>query len=420
MKVQKINLLDIVDALSDILDMVSPVLRNHQNNVGYISLLIAKEMNLCVKDQNEILIAGLLHDIGATSLKERLSLLNFEIENPHIHAERGYKLLKRFKYFKKVSEIIRFHHFNYDFGKGLEFEGKEIPIGSHILNLSDRFEVLLNKNENPLKQKEDILKKIKEYKGKLFHPDIVDIFFSIADKEYFWIDIFSFKTDEIIPKRTKLIIIEVDMYEFSQFSKIVSRIIDFRDRFTFFHSTGVSIIAKEIAKSIGFSEFECNMMEIAGLLHDVGKLAIPIEIIQKKEKLNEDEMNIIKTHSYYTFRTFEEIEELNEINLWASLHHEKLDGTGYPFHLKEKDIPLGSRIMTISDIFNALTEDRPYRKGMDIKTSLKILNDMAKDKKIDPFLLSTLEKNIDEINEKRLYVQTLISNEFKGFNAQMP
>jgi HD-GYP domain-containing protein (c-di-GMP phosphodiesterase class II) len=65
MKVKKINLLDIIGALSNIIDMVSPVLRNHQNNVGYISLLIANEMNLCVKDQNEILIAGLLHDIGA-------------------------------------------------------------------------------------------------------------------------------------------------------------------------------------------------------------------------------------------------------------------------------------------------------------------------------------------------------------------
>jgi len=107
MKIQKINLFDMVNTISDVSDMISPLLRRHQNVVGYVSFLIAKEMGLSTKEQNDVLIAGLLHDIGTTSLKERLDLLNFEIEHPHIHAEKGYFVLKRFKYFKhcKVSSL---------------------------------------------------------------------------------------------------------------------------------------------------------------------------------------------------------------------------------------------------------------------------------------------------------------------------
>ena len=127
MKIQKINLFNIVNIISNISDMVSPVLIKHQIKVGYISLLIGQGMGLSTKKQNEVLIAGLLHDIGATSLKERLDLLNFEFEDPH-HAERGYILLKKCKYFKNIAKIIRFHHFRYDYGKGLEFKGEKYQL----------------------------------------------------------------------------------------------------------------------------------------------------------------------------------------------------------------------------------------------------------------------------------------------------
>ena len=414
MKIQKINLFDMVNTISDVSDMISPLLRSHQNVVGYVSFLIAKEMGLSTKEQNDVLIAGLLHDVGATSLKERLDLLNFKIEHPHIHAEKGYFVLKRFKYFKNISNIVRFHHYKYNFGRGLEFEGKEIPIGSHILHLADRFEVLVNKNQEPLGQKEETLKRIKENSGEFFHPVIVEVFLEIADKEYFWFDTCSqdFDIDVAIANKLKFNLFEIDIDEFEQFSEVIAVLIDFRSRFTLFHSFGVSIVAKEIAKSVDFSEKECEMMKIAGLVHDIGKIAVPTEILEKPGRLEENEMNIIKRHPYNTYRIFEEINALDQINLWAASHHEKLDGTGYPFHLREENMSLGSRIMCISDIFTALAEDRPYRKGMDVKTVLKILNDMARDKKIDPYLLSILEKNIDEINSKRFYIQKEISKKY--------
>ena len=105
--------------------------------------------------------------------------------------------------------------------------------------------------------------------------------------------------------------------------------------FTFLHSSSVSIVAETIAKYINFSETECKILKVAGLIHDLGKLGIPTEIIEKPVRLTEDEITIIKKHPYLTYRAFEGIDALDTINLWASLHHEKLDGTGYPFHLKE-------------------------------------------------------------------------------------
>ncbi|HOL35919.1 MAG TPA: HD domain-containing protein [bacterium] len=414
-KAEKISLFQLINLVADTADMISPHLKGHQNNVSYIAVLIAKEMGLSVEKQNEILWAGLLHDIGATSLKERLESLNFEFENPHEHAKKGSFILKKFKYFESMARIIKFHHVKWEHGKGKEFEEEAVPFESHIIHLADKIDVLVNKNEEIFKQKDGIIKKINENKGEMFNPDIVDTLLSISDAEYFWIDISSPIMDGMISKRFNFKVIEIDINEFEEFSKILSDLIDFRSPFTFFHSIGVSMVAQEIAKYCGFSEYECKLMRVAGYLHDFGKIGIPVEIIDKKGKLEKDEFDIMKKHVYYTYRTFESIDSIDIINTWASLHHEKFDGTGYPFHLKGEMIPIGSRIMCVSDIFNALTEERPYRSKMDVKIGLKILQDMAKDKKIDPYLFSILEKNVDEINLKRLEVQNAARKEYIEF-----
>src|SRR5690606_8284531 len=114
----------------------------------------------------------------------------------------------------------------------------------------------------------------------------------------------------------------LNLDELIKLSEVFAYIIDFRSPFTANHSLGVAQVARKLAELAGFSENECKMMLIAGYLHDIGKLAISNEILEKPEKLETDEFNIIKSHVFYTYRTLESIKEFETINIWASLHHE--------------------------------------------------------------------------------------------------
>ncbi len=105
----------------------------------------------------------------------------------------------------------------------------------------------------------------------------------------------------------------------------------------------------------------------------------------------------MKSHTFHSYRALEPLYELHTINQWASFHHERMDGKGYPFRHKGADLPLGSRIMSVADAFSALTEDRPYRTSMRCKDALQIVRDMAKEGALDPNIVSMLAQNAEEI-----------------------
>ena len=139
---------------------------------------------------------------------------------------------------------------------------------------------------------------------------------------------------------------------------------------------------------------------IAGYLHDLGKLAVSNEILEKPGKLSEDEFNVIRSHTYYTYHLLESIPAFKMINEWASYHHEKLDGTGYPFHIAGDKLSLGSRVMAVSDVFTAITEDRPYRKRMDDESAKQVLIGMVDSGALDGKVVEILLDNFDKIKDK--------------------
>ena len=149
------------------------------------------------------------------------------------------------------------------------------------------------------------------------------------------------------------------------------------------------------------SEQECKYMRIAGLLHDIGKMKVPKEILEKPGKLTDEEFNIIKEHAYYTHLILSDISGFEQVTQWAAYHHEKLAGNGYPFHLAEDEIPFGSRIMAVADVFSAITEERPYRKGMDREKVIEVLRGDAARGALSGKIVELLVDNFDMINEKR-------------------
>ncbi|MCL4514351.1 MAG: HD domain-containing protein [Firmicutes bacterium] len=414
-KETSIPLFDMLMCLSNAMDLVSPVLVDHHKRVAYISASIAAEFGLSKEEQNNLLLAGMLHDSGALSLKERLEVLRFDLEGSYRHMELGYRLLKNFEPFSKVATLVRFHHVPWDKGRGSMFMGEQVPLGSHILHLADRASVLIETEKPVLTQVAGIYERIQEKSGSAFVPEFVEAFQSLATKEYFWLDAVSPSINSVLARRARLMAMDLDLDGLLSLAKLFGQIIDFRSPFTATHSNGVAATAEVLAKFMGLSERECRMMKIAGDLHDLGKLAVPVEFLEKMEKLTEDEFAVVKSHAFYTYRILETISDLDIINVWCSFHHERLDGKGYPFHYKGQDLSLGSRIIAVADVFTAITEDRPYRKGMSNDQAVQVLQQMVKDLALDANVVSALMAHYDEVNAVREVAQSAVAKEFQIF-----
>ncbi|GAM09297.1 cyclic di-GMP phosphodiesterase response regulator RpfG [Geobacter sp. OR-1] len=414
-----IPLFDLISCLSDVIDMVNSDLVNHHTMVGYIAYLVGSQLELPHRQRYNLLMAGKLHDIGALSCQERLNTMNFELVNPHRHAEIGWLLLSDFKPLAETAELIHFHHVNWGNGSGNSFQGMAVPVGSHILHLADRVAVLLNKNKPVLAQTKRICQSVEQQIGVMFMPDVAQAFLKLAEKEYFWLDLISPTVSSLLKRRVSLETLELDLDGILSLGQVFSEIIDFRSRFTATHSSGVAASASVLARMVGFSETECEKMKVAGFLHDLGKLAVPTEILEKPGVLTPQERDIIRSHPYYTYRTLERISDMETINSWCSFHHEYLNGKGYPFHLERADLTMGARIMAVADVFTAITEDRPYRKGMTPEAVMSVLNSMGKSESLDVKLIEALADNFNEINQHRLAAQTAAGREYDRIMHQM-
>jgi putative nucleotidyltransferase with HDIG domain len=411
----RIDLLDLVAAITNALDLVEPKLVQHHYRVAFIGASLCRIGNLSRKQESSILISGLLHDIGTITDSDTFDFTHFDLENPHRHSEVGFELLKNLDLFKDIAEIIRFHHVKWRHGKGESFYGQPVPMESHIIHLADRIDILVSGVTNLLTDKSKVIETVVANKGKLFKPQIVSWFETLSKQEEFWLDLKSPHLPAILNRRIKKYEIELTPNVLASFSYLISQLVDFRSRFTSTHSSGVSATAEYIGRVIGFSEKECAKLMAAGFLHDIGKLAIPNEILEKPGKLTPIEFEVIKSHSYHTARVLESIKGVEDIMEWCSLHHEKLNGTGYPYREVGANIPLAATILTVSDIFTALTEDRPYRDGLSKEKVKIILETMITNGELDERVVQILFQHYDAINKHRHNSQKYATNNYRKF-----
>ncbi len=153
--------------------------------------------------------------------------------------------------------------------------------------------------------------------------------------------------------------------------KSLASAIDAKDEYTRHHSTRVTEFSLKIAAKMGFSEKELGELELAAVLHDVGKIAVPESILNKPGKLTDEEFKLIKEHPVRGEAILSPVIELKEIGRIVRAHHERYDGTGYPDRLKGREIPIGARIMTIADTYDSITSERPYRKAASHRYAVK-------------------------------------------------
>ena len=175
------------------------------------------------------------------------------------------------------------------------------------------------------------------------------------------------------------------------------RALDLRDRETEGHTQRVTEITIKVAKQLGFNEEELSHIKRGALLHDMGKIAIPDEILQKPGPLNETEWERMRQHPMYAFEMLSPIAYLNPALDIPFYHHERWNGSGYPHGLKGEKIPLSARLLAIVDVWDALRSDRPYRKAIPREQVIEYLSENS-DILFDPKLVKLFLKFVEENN----------------------
>ena len=415
----EVNLGDLVFAVSSALDLVSPAVANHHLRTARIARAVAGQINLPAAERKDLLLAAALHDCGAFSLHERLDLMRFEVEEAEGHAESGYRLLKAFPHFERAAEIVRNHHLPWDHSRGESREGRPVPPGSHLLHLADRVSVLPAGTAGADAPDSEDLGAVLAGAGSRFVPRIVEAFAETAARPGFWREVGAAGDDDL---RRDLVLGDVVLSEsdFRSLAHLFWQIVDYRTRFTATHTSGVAAVAGFLAPLAGVDGAAGRRVSIAAGLHDLGKLAVPCETLDKERALNSGEQAMIRNHPLNGWRVLSRVPGLEDINQWANFHHERLDGSGYPFQMPAARIPIESRIVAVADVFTALTEERPYRRGMSGREAVAILQGMADRKAIDHDVVALMAVHREEAAVVRRMAQEGASERYVAFREHAP
>ncbi len=392
-----VNLGNLVLAFSDALDMAFPSLAAHQQRVAFIAWELAKQGNLSRERCENIFIAGLLHDIGALSIEEKKAVHDIDTYAFERHCIRGERLFQRSPWLASCAGLVRNHHLAWSASE--EPRNAPAAVDAQILHLADDLERHIDRGVYILNQVERLLDRLRALAGRELNPDIVDLFGELAGREEFWLDLSSPRLYALLGRKNALPQIELDMTGIKAFAGLLGMVIDFKSSFTATHSAGVSRSVALLSEIAGMTRAEIDLMEVAGLLHDLGKLVVPNAILEKPAGLTTAEMNVVKQHTYHTFAILNTIPGFQTIAGWAAYHHERLDGKGYPFKLPEGVIDQGARIMAVADLFTAIAEDRPYRKGMKKEAIRKILREQANLGMRDTRITKLLVDNMADIGK---------------------
>ena len=389
-----INLGNLLSSLSVALDFNHTGLARHHRRVAHVALKIGRALALPDEDLRQLYCSALLHDIGAVSIWEKIALAEFEVEDSFGHCTRGREFVTDTYLFAPLGDVIACHHDHWSGNNPSGFSREEIPLFSRIIHLADRLDVGLEAGAGDILERRDsMFDQFRRLSGKIFDPRLVEVLGDISIRESFWLDLEASFLPDLLQEQVGDLVTIVGPEDLLGIARMFSRVIDAKSAFTYRHSALVTAIAVQLAGQLGFSEPQLQEMKVAGLLHDLGKLSIPEQILEKPGKLSPAEYNIIKRHPYYTYHILRPIEGFETIRECAAYHHERLDGRGYPFGITAADLTLGARVVTVADIFAALVEDRPYRPGMTREQVTAIFERQTNAGALDPYVVSTLLRN---------------------------
>lgn len=373
----KINFNDILYALSYGLDCVEAELvgvsRHHGKRVAYISTVMAHAMGMEDYALSDLSACAILHDCAITEY------IQTEMQKNSLdgsHCAMGEKNVKGLPFFGNVQGNILYHHERADgsgpFGK---LPG-EIPLAARLIHFADSLDTDCDFGSPAGRDYQQVKQYLEKNRGTIFEADFADVFYeafpagSLAGFDEDGVD--QQLADVLVPHE-----LEPGSGSLYTIAKLFAKIIDYKSGFTSHHSLGFAEKAAKMAEYYGFDSIMQEKLYFTGALHDVGKLIINNDVLEKPGRLDDREYQYIQEHVLYTWKILSPISGMEDIARWASRHHEKLDGSGYPFGLGADELSHIDRLMACIDIYQALVEERSYKKGMPHKKAVGMLRSMA-------------------------------------------
>ena len=373
--------------LNRILNELNEQVVEHGERVAYLYLKMAEYRGLPDDEKMEnMMLACYAHDIGAYKTEKFLDLLRFDVTNTSEHCIYGYLFMKYFSPIRDAAEVLLYHHTFYTEHNKIKNDYIDDGILIHFL---DRIDVL-----DIIGSEEEMMHQIREVSGTNFNPRDVEDFIKANEKYGLMAHISdgSFKKDvrEYFDREervARLIDPVIAMLSFE---------VDFKSEQTVIHTITTTLFAGIFAEKLGLSELDKEKVQFAARIHDLGKIDVPQEIVEKPGKLTKEEYDEMKNHVVYTEKITSDIMPASVVQI-AAHHHERLDGSGYPKGLKAEALSIEDRIVQVADVVSALLQKRSYKDVMEKDLVLKILNEDADNGKLDADIVKMFSDEYDEI-----------------------
>ena len=439
----QLKLAELLSSLSHALDITEGQPEGHCIRCCWIGMHIGRELKLSDEQLWELYYTLLLKDLGCSSNAARISelyltddlsfkrdykwvdsslsqALKFVVSHTGLQSslsERFTALMNIFKNGDDIAqeliatrcqrgaEIARQLRFNDNVANGIhsldehwdghgrpdKLKHKQIPLYARIALLAQVVDVF-----QTVGGPQAALDEADKRSGDWFDPQLVEILHRLNEQEHFWLTL---KDEELVQAVLSLepahreITLDEDYLD--EIAAAFGQIVDAKSPYTQGHSVRVAIYTDLIAEKMGIEEQRRRWLKRGALLHDVGKLGVSNAVLDKPGKLDNEEWFAVQQHAEFTESILCRIKTFQELAEVSAAHHEKLDGSGYPKGLQAEDIPMETRIITVADIFDAITAARPYRGAVPIEETMKIMSEHV-GSALDPDCFNALQQVIRE------------------------
>ena len=391
------------------LNRVDPRLVDHGLRVAYlVSRLLEVQGRYTGRDFQDLCFLAMLHDVGAYKTDEIDRMVQFESENIWEHSIYGYLFLRRLSPLGKWADGVLFHHIGAPLLNALDAPCRDV---AQIINLADRVDVFLSEH-GP--DRPGLSAYPERSRGGRFGGEFVDLFYA-ADARF---DLAgrlaggeAVAFTDIVP-RVSLSDGDIDTY-----LRMLVYTIDFRSQHTVTHTITTTRISDAVARLMGMGPEEVLHIHYGAMLHDLGKIGIPVEILEYPGRLSPQAMAVMRTHVTITGEILGGAVDSVTTQI-ALRHHEKLDGSGYPAGLCGAELTLSQRIVVVADIVSALLGTRSYKDAYPKEKTLSILREQTARGLIDPAVVEVIARHFDEILSEVREHCTPVLQVYRGITAE--
>lgn len=378
-----------IGVLQRTLDAVDSRLVQHGTRVAFLLYrMLCATGEYSQKEIRDLSLLAMVHDIGAYKMEHIDEILKFETKNYWNHSVFGYLFLRHFSFLAPYSTAVLLHHASYSLLQKMEDLPAPLARLAQLLNIADRADVFCFVEGGSM---QEFVALLPNYSGTLYDPEVISLFCSTVQTGSFEealesnTDFVNFATTEHFSPN------EIDMG-----LRMLVFTIDFRSTYTVTHTITTASIGIQLARRFGLRGEALREIRAGALLHDLGKIGIPVEILEYPGKLSAQAMSVMRTHVDLTDKILGN-SVAPAVRDIALRHHEKLDGSGYPRGLTGESLTLSQRILAVADIVSALRGTRSYKDSFSKEKTLRILREGADDGKLDKQVVSTMEKSYDDI-----------------------